>query len=199
MRYFVTVNDIKSILNIDNAPAVDFLCNDKQVHVDLARQKTGFGYKVFMVCPRCGSHRSELYMYRDNLICRDCYPVRVYKTRQDSTDGGYEEITYRMNRLAARYGIHIKQPFDYYQLINKKPKNMHQRTWERIIRQLQLLANMRFQALFFKTKYSPKAIRYALSHCLYLFSLYDMGKYVIDWQRCIDIVNGNSNPTFPNP
>lgn len=188
MRYFVTVADIKSIMNIDNVPAVDFLCDNKQVHVDLARQKTGFGYKVFMVCPRCGSRRAELYMCRDNLICRDCYPVRVYKTRQDSTDGGYDEITYRMNRLAARYGIQIKQPFSYYQLINKKPKNMHQRTWERIIRQLQLLANMRFQALFFKTKYSPKAIRYALSHCLYLFSLHDMEKYLIDWQGCIEII-----------
>lgn len=77
MRYSITVKDIKSMINIENAPAADFLCNDNRVHVELSRQKTGFGYKVFMVCPRCGSRRAELYMYRDELVCRDCYPVRV--------------------------------------------------------------------------------------------------------------------------
>lgn len=186
MRYFITVKDIKSILNITNAPAAEFLCEGKPVQVELARQKTGFGYKVFMICPRCGYRRAELYMYRDKLVCRDCYPVRVYKTRQDSTDGGYEEIGYRMNRLAARYGIQIEQPFAYYQMLFKKPKYMHQSTWERILRQLQLLANMRFQAIFFKKRYSPGAINYALRHCVYIYSLYDMEKYLIDWQGCIE-------------
>ncbi len=111
MRYFVTIAEIKSIINIVNVLAADFLCNDNPVHVELARQKTGYGYKTFMVCPRCGSHRAKLYYHRSELVCRDCYPVRVYKTRQDSIDGGYEEIGYRMNRLAARYGIQIEQPF----------------------------------------------------------------------------------------
>jgi hypothetical protein len=190
LRYCVAVKDIKSKMNIADVSAVDFRFNGKPMHIEFASQKTGFGCKVFMVCPRCGSRRTELYMYRDNLVCRDCYPIRAYKTRQDSTDGGYEEISYRMERLAAKYGIQIEQPFLYYQMLFKKPKNMHQRTWELIIRQLQLLANMRFQALFFKTRYSPKAIRYALSHCLYLFSLHDMEKYLIDWQGCIEIIRG---------
>lgn len=188
MRYYVTIKDIKSILNIKNAKYVDFSCDGKPVHVGLARQKTGFGYKVFIVCPRCGSRRVKLYMYRDKLICRDCYPVRVYKTRQDSTDGGYEEITYRMNRLAARYDIKIVQPFVYYQLHNNKPKNMHQRTWERLLRQLQILANMRFQAIIYRKRYSAECIRYVLKNCLYLYSLYDMEKYLIDWQGCIENV-----------
>lgn len=200
MRYFVAVEDIKAITNIANASAADFLCNDKPVHVELARQKTGFGYKAFMVCPWCGSRRVELYMYHDELICTDYYPVRVYKTRQDSTDGGYEEIGYRMNRLAARYGIQIEQPFFYYQMIFKKPKYMHQNTWEHILRQLQLLANMRFQALFFKKRYSPKFIRYALKHCLYLYSLYDMEKYLIYWQGCVeDIRKEDSMVRFKSP
>lgn len=186
MRYCVTIKDIKSIMNITDASAADFLCNGKPMHVEFARQKTGFGYKMFMVCPTCGSRRTELYMYRDKLVCRDCYPVRVYKTRQDTTDGGYEEITYRMNRLAARYGIRIEQPFAYYQMIFKKPKFMHQSTWERLLRQFQLLANMRFQAIFFKKRYSPEVIRYAIRHCLYLYSLYDMEKYLIDWYGCIE-------------
>ena len=185
MRYFVTVGDIKSIINIAYAQAADFLCNDQPVHVEFARQKTGFGHKIFMLCPRCGSRRAELYMCRGELVCRDCYPVRVYKTRQDSTDGGYEEITYRMNRLAARYDIRIEQPFTYYQMLLKKPKNMHNCTWERIARQLQLLANMRFQALFFKKRYTPEVIRYALRNCLYIHSLSTMLNYIIDWEACI--------------
>ncbi len=185
MRYFVTVKAIKSILNIQNVNAADFLFNDQPVHVEFARQKTGFGHKIFMLCPRCGSRRAELYMCRGELVCRDCYPVRVYKTRQDSTDGGYEEITYRMNRLAARYDIRIEQPFTYYQMILKKPKYMHNRTWERIARQLQLLANMRFQALFFKKRYSSEVIRDALKNCLYIHSLSDMLCYIIDWETCI--------------
>lgn len=185
MRYSVAIEDIKRIMDIRDIPAANFLCGNVPMHVDFVRQKTGFGHKVFMVCPRCGSRRVKLYVCKGELICRECYPKRIYKARQDTTDGGYREIAYRLNRLAAQYNILIEYPFSYYQMVLKKPKHMHHDTWEKITRQLQLLENMRFQALFLKRRYSPETIRYALRECLYVHSLSAMKEYVIDWDACV--------------
>lgn len=97
-------------------------------------------------------------------------------------------MAYRLDRLAARNGIQIEYPFSYYQMILKKPKHMHHGTWEKIARQLQLMENMRFQAIFLKKSYSTEIIKYALQKCLYIHSLFDMKEYVTVWDACVSYV-----------
>jgi hypothetical protein len=187
MNYYVAIEDLKAVIDI-NQSKVSFICEDSPVEIEIVKQRTGYGYKLFIVCPLCGSRRIKLYSYHDSLVCRGCYPFRLYKNMTDTTKGGYEEISYRMSRVAAKYGVQINHPFSYHQMLLNKPKYMHNRTWEGLTRQLQMLANMRFQAIFMKKKYSSELIKYALGHCLYLYSLSDLDKYLIDWYGCVSVM-----------
>lgn len=90
-----------------------------------------------------------------------------------------------MNKLARKYGIKIKYPFSYYQLLLEKPKNMHYKTWESVARQLQILENMRNQAIFYNTFLKPREITYVLDNCLYYFDLCTLEDRFISWRDVI--------------
>lgn len=156
--------------------------NTKYPKVHLSYQKAGFGSKRFFICPHCGERREYLYIVQNTLACRNCLTISPYWGIQNTTKGGHTYIEYKMNKLARKYGIKIKYPFSYYQLLLDKPKNMHYATWERVARQLQILENMRNQAIFYNSFLEPSEITYVLKHCLYYFDLCTLNDRFISWK-----------------
>lgn len=183
MRYSVSVEDIKRVIDIREIPVADLLCNDVPIRVKFARQKTGFGYKVFMVCPQCGERRVKLYLIDRYLICRTCIPINVYKGMQHTTKGGCDYITYIMGRFAQKNGIDFKRhPFHYYEY--DKPKYKHWDKWRDSLTIMQALANMRFQTIFMKKIWDTKTIDSVLNFnnkLLYIYDLVELDERILNW------------------
>ena len=74
MRTYIDVRDCIE-LGARDMPAAIAKINGKEYELKFARQKTGYGEKLFIVCPRCGSRRTKLYLFGERLLCRECYPV----------------------------------------------------------------------------------------------------------------------------
>lgn len=148
-----------------------------------AKQKTGYGEKVFLVCPICGSMREKLYILGDSLLCRDCYPLPIYRDIKNVSVGSSTYIKHRMQNLAKKEGIALKRlPFCYMEY--EKPKYRHFEKWHMAITKLQALENMRFQAIFLRKRYSLKVINSIFEEknfFLYTLELYDMDRYICDW------------------
>lgn len=152
--------------------------------IHITRQKTGFGYKRFLICPNCGERRTKLYSYNQiDMYCRACIPGGMYKGITHTTKGGTLNIHYRMNRIAEKYNIKFKVPFSYYQLLLERPKYMRYDKWEEGARKLQILENMRFQTIFFQKKYDSNLIKYVLENCLYIYELWEIDKYILNWEE----------------
>ena len=153
--------------------------------VEFTRQKTGYGEKTFFVCPKCGSRRTKLYIWRGRLLCRECYPLPVYRGIKNVVMGGDDYISHRMMRFADKEGIQLKRfPFCY--LDYEKPKYKHGERWCMTITKLQAFENMRNQAIFFRKRYSLPVINSILQErnaYLYALDLYDIYKYFYDWDR----------------
>lgn len=152
----------------------------------LAKQTTGCGFKRFFYCPHCYNRRERLYLVNGDWLCRSCIPKSIYRGIQNTTKGGDTYIAYKMERIAASYCIQIEYPFSYNQTLFSRPKGMHNKTWDKAIRQLQVLENMRFQAIFMKSYLEPKVIRHALEHCLYTYSLPELEHYMFDWKSTVN-------------
>lgn len=146
--------------------------------VRIDKQKTGFGYKRFFICPHC-YHRVQHIYLGDAIRCRHCKNRRTYKSITDAYRGGEVYIRYKMERIAAKYGLIIKYPFDYR--FYEKPKYTHSSTWDRVLRRLQTLENMRFSVIMFGGTVSTKVIKYYLNEGLYTFSVEELRKCIISW------------------
>ena len=61
--------------------------------IDIDIQKTGYGYKHFLICPKCGYRRQFLYL-NDSLYfeCRKCTDENVYKARTSLFDEDIENV-----------------------------------------------------------------------------------------------------------
>lgn len=165
---------------------VSIVLGEQKIQIFIHTQKTGFGEKRLFQCPVCGARRSYLYIDFNNkeVFCRGCSPYRsLYWGIQNTTKGGQQQIEYMMGRIANKYNIEFKFPFTYYQLILKKPKRMHNESWNKVLRQLQILENMRTQAIFYERYLSSQTINYVLKNCLYEFTLEEIEKYLLDWQH----------------
>lgn len=139
-------------------------------YIDLCKQKTGFGYKSFFICPYCGEVRAKLYYSNeaDELRCRSCINENIYKYRTNLYDeGGTDLIYYKMFKLAKSIGIDSKDlefPFEPLKYIWNKPKYMRRDKYETVIRQLIILEQWRMNVIIFKTKYSTKYINELLEN-----------------------------------
>lgn len=189
MRYVLSLKDIKKLVDVRSTPNAKLICNDVPVCVDFAQQRTGFGYKVFMVCPQCEGRRTKLYLVNRALACRDCISTNVYRGVQHTRRGSCDYITYKMHRYAQKIGIDFKRhPFCY--LDYEKPKHKHWDKWEMSLIVMQALANMRFQTIFMQKTWDKKTIDSVLNFknsLLYLYSLYEIDKYILDWDRGVDM------------
>lgn len=148
----------------------------------ITRQKTGYGYKRFFLCPSCGNRVQYLYL-RDGgaARCRHCLPQRIYKDRTDVYPGGEDHITYLMQKIANKNKITLEFPFDYISAIFQRPKYVRRSKWEKVLRQLQTLENMRFMVIMFKGTIDTKVIRYYLNDGIYDLSLSDLKNRLIIW------------------
>lgn len=173
------INEVKDIVKSDKFSIKGMDC---PIYID--EQKTGFGYKKFFICPDCGERRTKLYIINMcNIYCRTCSPKGPCEGITHTTRGGTDEIEYRMARVAAIYKIPLKYPFQFYDVIWKRPKYMRYEKWEEGLYKLQVLENMRFQTIFFKKKYSASVINRVLNYCPCKYSMLELMKYLINWEE----------------
>lgn len=138
-----------------------FYKTDKVRTLTISPQKTGFGIRYFLVCPACGRRFQRLYLCGNRLLCRTCGNIPVYRGIQNSTKGGYTEIEYRMERFAGKHDIEFTYPFDYMNFL--LDERVHSRGFRDKLRVLQALENMRFQCIFFRSKYGTRTVRSVLT------------------------------------
>lgn len=183
------VLDIKDIKNTDQK-AVRIRVNNELISIDIEKQKTGFGYKRYLICPNCSQRRTHIYFYNDQYIyCRSCSPISPYEGITHTSKGGESNIVYRMYRIAANHNIRFKFPFSYYELLLDMPKHGGQEQWRKAVIKLQVLENMRSQTIFFKKKYSAVLIKHILQNCDNLpYDLCDIEKYLIDWHAIVGML-----------
>lgn len=157
-----------------------YLEDGREYSAGFARQKTGYGEKMFFICPVCGAMRERLYISGEQLLCRECYPEPIYKSIKNVSVGSCKYLTYRMKQLAKKEKITIKRlPFCY--LDYEKPRYRHLDSWLMVITKLQALENMRMQ----DKRYSREVINSIFeekNQYLFTLDLYDIYKYVIDWE-----------------
>lgn len=193
MRKYIDIRDLVALGARTMESAVIHLEGVAEYTVDFTRQKTGYGEKLFLLCPLCGSRREKLYMYRGGLLCRECYPLPVYRSIKNLTMGSGAYIVHRMVSLAKREEIPFKRfPFCY--LDYEKPKYRHFEKWHMAVMKLQALENMRNQAIFFKKRYSLDTINSVLegkNQYLYVLALYDVNRNFYNWDvGCCNSIEG---------
>lgn len=166
-----------------NSP-YDFTTSIGDYSVELSGQKTGFGEKKFFLCPSCGSRRVDLYIYKGELLCRKCLPVRLYKGITDVTPGGYSYVLYKMQRLMEKNNlIDMGFPFDYVQYIDQHRPYQHWDGFLFVLKQLQALENIRCRVLFIGlVKKEVVDEVYKGTHSLLETErLEDLKKYAYEW------------------
>lgn len=165
------LGDVKAIIGVEG------------IDVGIEEQKTGYGVKKFLECPRCYQRREKLYVYNVNdIYCRSCSPISPYKAIQNSTKGGEPELEYRMHRVAKEYGFKDWEfPFNYMEVLLDRPKYYRHKKWEEGIRKMQALENMRFQNILYKNRYRSKEINHVFNNRLYSYNLRHMRDKFIDW------------------
>lgn len=94
------------------------------------------GIRYFYVCPCCRKRYRHLYISRGkkhpHLICRKCRYLS-YKCQSES---GYDRIILKLCKLLKKYGL--KKQYLYKK---NRPKGMHQTTFRKIDRKIQLIYN----------------------------------------------------------
>lgn len=152
----------------------------KTFSVNFAEQKTGFGIRKFFVCPVCGKRRTKLFLCGSGLFCVDCADLKPYRELQNATRGGYREIQYRMERYAERNGIRIeKWPFEFMDYSGHK--EYCREKFQKALKILQVLENMRLQNILFKTTFRQRTIKEVLKGdhpALTKYTLPELQKYL---------------------
>lgn len=175
----LNIKDLKKYIDKDK----DYI-NINNSKINLDKQKTGFGYKSFFICPECGERRTKLYSNDNGVIelsCRSCIGINIYKNRADLYDeGGTELIEYKFYKLLNK--INYKEaltnkyiPFDYRFYWNCRPKYMRYNKFNLILKQLTSLGAMRDTVILQKYSYSTKEINYILDNVekLELIEIFD--------------------------
>lgn len=176
MNFFISIDSFRADIAAGHEyldiATDEYICN----RIHFSRQKTGYGFKYFMICPKCGSRHTELYYHKEQFICRNCYPFNIYKRIQNCTKGGSKYIGYRMERYAIDHDIEIKN-FPFNCIDYDKPEGVKTSVWIKNITILQALENMRYQALAYNKSWSSKVVKSVLNWnnlYLYLFDLSDL-------------------------
>ncbi|MDR1772085.1 MAG: hypothetical protein LBS02_15825 [Hungatella sp.] len=197
--HYIDVKNVMEVMKGSEFPGTDqsnayLSIDDQPFHIKITYQKTGFGEKAFLCCPKCGSRRVKLYLYAERLLCRECLPYSIYSGLTHTTKGGHKNIKYKMQRLAAKNGIILKGPFHYDNY--PKPKGKNADEWELILKKLQALENMRNQVIFINKRYSDQTMRSVLqgnNALLHELWLYDIDRYFYNWDEGYLAYPGNPN------
>ncbi|MDQ0150682.1 hypothetical protein ACFO6R_11475 [Eubacterium multiforme] len=80
------------LINIVANSCIDSISNESK-RIEVAYQKTGFGFKRFFKCPYCGSRRKYLYPVGiGRFACSNCLERNVYAYRTNIYDGNIEKV-----------------------------------------------------------------------------------------------------------
>lgn len=151
-------------------------CNRKWVYYEaykilISSQKTGFGYKKFLVCPCCKKRRTKLYLEKNNILfkCRSCLNENIYAKRCNIYDGGgIDLIDYKINKLLETLDLTTFNPETnppcFLDFINCRPKYMRHKKFELICKQLVMLYKLKNNIIFEADKsYTAKEINECIS------------------------------------
>lgn len=128
---------------------------DKSI-IEVEYQKTGFGYRKFFKCPKCGKKRKYLYPVGIGLFaCRDCIGRNVYEYRTNIYDENIEKIIKHkilMKLLKLNFDLNLISTmnindigrkkvnmFNLLAYIPDKPKYMRWNKYELICKQIHFL------------------------------------------------------------
>lgn len=88
----------------------------------LAQVPNNFGgYRTYLTCPRCTSRRREVYFLDGLFLCRVCHELPYSSKSEDGIDRSWRAERKLELKLGSRY---------------KKPKGMHQATFQRLRKKL---------------------------------------------------------------
>lgn len=79
--HYIDVKDVMEVLKGSEYPGTDqsnayLSIDDQPFHVKITYQKTGFGEKPFLCCPKCGSRRVKLYLYAEGYYAGNAFRIR---------------------------------------------------------------------------------------------------------------------------
>lgn len=158
--------------------------------IALTRCKTGFGYRRYFVCPRCGKRRMKLYELWERVLCRCCLPVNIYERRCNAYDENAKElIILKMYKLADSVGIELRFPFYYSNF--KRPRYMREAKWHKILKQLQMLENMRFSAILGRKRFTATDIkRYTSEEFTEQFEIWEIANRMLfcSFNECMAVI-----------
>lgn len=110
--------------------------------ISIARQKTGYGYKRYFICPVCGGRRTRLYTSDKGFVCRNCLDIDIYAARKNMYDENIENvIKYKIIKLFKKLSNPIPKfcMIDMVQYIPYKPKHMKEEYYSLIVMRLYFL------------------------------------------------------------
>ena len=152
------------------------------ITVSMTRQRTGFGYRRYFLCPTCGRKCGKIHPANKRLYCQRCTPINLYGYRQSLYDeGGTGLIVWRMRKLVKTISSQpIKWPFHYYDYLLEKPPKMRHKKYRDTLMRLQILENMRFEVIFGGAQFRAADIRrYTDAIYVDMFELWQVAKYRI--------------------
>ncbi|MEG1457576.1 MAG: hypothetical protein RSC57_03170 [Bacilli bacterium] len=135
------------LINIVANSCIDSISN-KSKTIEVAYQKTGFGFKRFFKCPYCGARRKYLYPVDIGAFaCSNCVERNVYAYRTNIYDESIENvIRYKILRLLMDLQIDIEEittskinMLNLLSNIPNKPKYMRENKYETICKQIYFL------------------------------------------------------------
>lgn len=139
----------------------------------ISKQKTGFGYKSFFVCPVCGERRTRIYCHENKELfkCRSCIGKNIYSERCNLYDeGGVAVIEYKINKLLHKLNIENfnpktvpPMPIDF---AGCKPKYMRYEEFDLLVRQIMMLYKLKQNVDYQLAKYTTSEINYFIHPCL---------------------------------
>ena len=109
---------------------------EQRVHLDLTPCHLG-GSRVWFLCPHCGRRCGKLYGRFERFLCRKCSDVDYYHSQSVNR---YQRLVANISRLSQRLGGPASGSAIYD--IPDKPKGMHWKTYNRLVREKQRYAEM---------------------------------------------------------
>ena len=156
MKY-IEISQIKELIDKGHK-SIKIQQGEKQQIIYLKKVQVGYGQRTYFICPCCGENAVKLYIDKNLYKCHHCCALKPYYGIQNTTKGGYEYLGYKICRFANKCGISkVKFPFNYYDY--PKPKGKHQDKWNRNLKILQALENMRMQSILYNKIWKSKTIK----------------------------------------
>ncbi|NMF06580.1 hypothetical protein ACUH7Y_25460 [Clostridium beijerinckii] len=76
-------------------------------NINIVQQRTGYGWKSLLICPRCGERRVTLYIINNTIVCRKCGKLG-YKIQQLYSKD-IEIIKYKINSIFRRLDLTTRE------------------------------------------------------------------------------------------